>query len=154
MFLSPLNFKGFENKTLWCVPTAYSFITGVPLKDSHSLFAYVQKKAVNAVKGVFIDELREALAVNRKGLKPIDVYGRYHATTSNGPTIERFFKERTFEEKMNPVVCVVTGNNGTTHMILMHMNFVMDNWTKRPVSIDDFPQTRRKVLEAYQVISN
>lgn len=43
--------KGWEANTAYCVPTAISFLTGVPLIHSHSRAAFMQNISLKDVEG-------------------------------------------------------------------------------------------------------
>lgn len=128
--------------TMYCVPTAISFLTGAPVGHMHSRAAFMQNKARKEVQGVYLEEA--VLLLREQGYKaiPIDMESRW----GTPPTIRRFLDERTSYEKVMPIMFATPD-----HMITAHYGYAADNWTKKPVRIEDFPKLGRKVVAAWVV---
>ena len=140
--LHTLDFSGWDNVTAWCVPTAIAFLTGAPVGHMHSRAAFMQNKPRKDVSGVFVEEA--VLLLREQGYKaiPIDMESRW----GTPPSIRKFLNERTAYEKVMPIMFATPD-----HMITAHYNYVADNWTKKPVPIEKFPQLDRKVVSAWTV---
>jgi hypothetical protein len=142
--LAKLDFSGWENNTPWCVPTAVSLVSGVPVAHMHSRAAFIQNKAIMDVKGVFWEEA--ILMLREQGYKAsmIDIAGRFNGKP---PTIRSFLASRTKYEYCMPIMF-----STMTHMMAAQYGFVADNWTKKAVPIEEFPKLSREVTTAYIVM--
>lgn len=140
--LHKLDFTGWENNTPWCVPTAIALLTGSPVGHMHSRVAMMQDIARKDVKGVQHNE--SILLLGEQGYKaiPIDMDERW----PKPPTIKKFLDGRSSYEK-SMTIMFSTGS----HMMTAHFNYAADNWTKKPVPIEDFPQLKRRVIASWVV---
>lgn len=131
--------------TMYCVPSAISLLTGAPIGHTHSRAAFMQDKARKDVKGVYIEEA--VLLLREQGYKaiPIDMETRWHTP----PTIEKFLAGRSPYETSMPIMFATND-----HMMTAHYGFAADNWTKKPVPINQFPKLGRKVVAAWVVMEN
>ena len=143
--LKALNLDGW-NETAWCVPSAVAMVTGASVLHMHSRAAFMQNKSMKDVKGVMLDEAVLLLRGQGYGISRIDLVERYVDTP---PTIRRFLKDRTPYEKCMPVMF-----STVDHIMCAQYDFAGDNWTKKPVPIDEFPQLQRKVVDAWVVVKN
>ena len=142
-FLTPLDSDTW-GRTAWCGPSALAMLTGQTLGSAHSRFAFMQDKAVRDIKGVFIPEMLMALSDQGKMAEPINLMGRY-PDHKYGPSIKRFMKERPLgDERMYPLL-ISTHN----HLLCGQMDWLGDNWTKRPVPMAKFPKLNRNVDQAW-----
>jgi hypothetical protein len=145
--LHNIDTKGWDAKTAWCVPTAISFLTGIPLIHSHSRAAFIQNQAIDAVKGV---EASDALLLLREQgyrAKQITLKDRY----SDAPRLGAFLKELSEYQKCMPLMIQVEDNSNFCHMISAHFGYVADNWTMKPVTLKEFPHKNKYVVSAWIV---
>jgi hypothetical protein len=140
--LHSIDFTGWENMVPYCVPTAISFLTGAPVAHMHSRAAFMQNKSIKDVKGVFLEEA--VLLLREQGYKaiPIDMAG----TFSEPPTIRKFLASRTKYQFCMPIMFATQ-----EHMMTAQYGFAADNWTKKPVPIENFPKLNRKVVASWIV---
>lgn len=144
--LHKLDMTGYTKPVAWCVPSAVSILTGSPLTDTTSLLCRLSQVTYKDLEGVDVQDALLALHQFGYGHKAVPLYERYGDTLTHGPTLRRFLRERTPLEKMTPMlVCL------PEHVIVCHMGFACDNWTKRPVPVGDFPKLGRLVSEAYLI---
>lgn len=136
--------------TAWCVPTALSVVTGVPIVHAHSRAAMFQNEKLKDVSGVELENMIMMFREQGYRLIPIDLPKRYPNNTY-GPKLSRFFKDMIGYEKVMPVVVHVTGTKDSTHVLATHMGWAMDNWTKKPVRCEEFPRLDRNVIHAFIV---
>lgn len=122
-----------EPGKMWCGPSAVSILTGVPYRD-------VLECVGRDRTGIWTEEA--ILALNQWGFTaiPVDLTARYDRC----PTLERYLRERPFAERGEPLLVTLY-----KHLITVHMDWAADNWTKRPVPIDEFPKLRRRVEEVH-----
>lgn len=141
IMLKELNLENW-NKPAWCVPSAISMITGISVAKMHELAAKMQGKETEKVKGVFMEEA--VLLLRNQGYKaiPIKLSDRYQTA----PTIETFLEKRTPYEFCMPIMFATVN-----HMMCAHFGFAGDNWTKKPVPINQFPSTKRRVVAAWVI---
>lgn len=146
MMLYNIDTKGWEGHTAWCVPTAISFLTGIPLIHSHSRAAFIQNKNLKDVASVYSDEA--CILIHEQGFiaHRINLEERYDKPC----TLIRFMKEREPYEKVMPLMIVIQANN-FSHMLACHYNYCADNWTMKPTPIDKFPNNRKFVTEAWVI---
>lgn len=139
--------RGWEANTAWCVPTAISFLSGIPLIHSHSRAAYIQNKKLTEVSGVYAAEA--LLMLREQGYKgeQVALKERY----SDTPTLQKFMRERSSYEKCMPMMIQIEDSKTFCHMIAAHFNFAADNHTMKPVQIEQFPHIRKKVTGAWIV---
>lgn len=130
-----------ENFGKWCVPTAISVLTGRSYAESKSRCAFIQNKPYSEIEGVWTEE--SVLALNEFGYTsiPVDLQARYGTMP---PTLQRYMKERPFEERAEPLLIQVWG-----HVLAAHMDWACDNWTQKVVPIDRFPKPMRKVMSVH-----
>lgn len=140
--LNALNLEGW-NATAWCVPSAVSIITGIPVGFMHMRAAFHQSLSLNKVKGLFDEEAILLFGEQGYRLHQIDLNSRYDGKP---PTIQRFLKDRTPYEFCMPIYFTTVD-----HAMTCHMGYAADNWTKKPVPISEFPKLHRKVCTAYVV---
>lgn len=142
--LKPLNLEGW-NMTAWCVPSAIAMLTGAPVGHMHVRAAFIQNTALKDVKGVFTEEA--VLLLREQGYKaiPIRLTERYNKP----PTIRQFLNDRTAYEFSMPIMF-----STPKHMMVAHMGFAGDNWTKKPVAINQFPKLGRLVESAWVVMED
>jgi hypothetical protein len=140
--LHTLDFKGWENFTPWCVPTAISLLTGSPVGHMHSRAAMIQNIARKDVKGVFAEEAVLLLREQGYNAVPIDMISRWKTP----PSIEKFLAGRSSYEMVMPVMFATND-----HMMTAHFGYAADNWTKKPVPIASFPKLNREVVAAWVV---
>lgn len=138
--------RSWEGRTAWCVPSAFAILTGCTLASAHSKFAFAEDVALADLKGVGIEYLIGALGAEGKRCTPVDLMARYpdHAY---GPTIQRYMAERPFgPERTSPLLLLLP-----SHVVTAHMDWMADNWTKRPVPVDRFPKLMRTVQRAWVI---
>jgi hypothetical protein len=139
--------RGWETNTAWCVPTAISFLTGIPLIHSHSRAAFIQNKKLNEVSKVYAAEallmLREQ-GYKGEQIKLIDKY-------SKPPILKVFLANRTSYEYCMPLMIQIEDSNKFCHMITAHYDFAADNYTMKPVPIKQFPHMNKYVTSAWVV---
>lgn len=145
--LHAIDSRGWETSKAWCVPTAISFLTGVPLIHSHSRAAFLQGIAMKSVEGVYADEA--LLLLREQGYKgeQVKLSERYF----DAPTLRRFLKERSPYEMCMPMMIQIEDSNKFCHMVSAHFNYAADNHTMKPVQIDRFPHLRKYVTGAWVV---
>lgn len=146
--LHNVSVQGWGLNTAWCVPTALSMITGIPLAHAHSRAAFVQGKALKDVKGV--DNESATFLFREQGyyLQKIDLEARFPTPVS----ISKFMKEgRTDFEKCIPMYLVIKTNRGS-HAICAHFDYVGDNRTMKPVPTETFWAKNKLVLEAHKIM--
>lgn len=143
--LTQPNFTGWDS-TAWCVPTAVAALTGSPVGHMHSRAAFIQNNPLIDVAGVWSEEA--VLMLNEQGYAavPIDLIGQYADKTPYGPTLARFMRERSRKEFLTTLLV-----STSTHMIAVHGDYAVDNWTKKIVPFDKFPKPKRLVKEAWLV---
>jgi len=134
------NHEGIE----WCGPSAISMIAGIPLHVAQSRMAHLQNRAYNEVSASYVSEMKLVLSDLGFNAKPIDLYARYADKFEMGPTIQRFVREMQPIEKINKVLIETN-----SHVLVTHMGFVGDNWTKKMVPLDEFPKVKRHVIGAH-----
>ncbi len=139
--------RGWEANTAWCVPTAISFLSGIPLIHSHSRAAFIQNKGLTEVKGVYASEA--LLMLREQGYKgeQINLKDRY----DDAPTLQKFMKDRSSYEKCMPMMVQIEDSKNFCHMIAVHFDFAADNHTMKPVPIEKFPHLWKKVTGAWTV---
>lgn len=140
--------RGWETNTAWCVPTAISFLTGVPLIHSHSRAAFIQDKTLKGVSGVYTSEALLMLREQGYRGERIDLLNKY----KEAPTLKKFLAGRTPYEICLPLMIAVEDSKGFAHMITAHFGYAADNWTMKPVPVVDFPHLRKYVTEAWVII--
>jgi hypothetical protein len=145
--LHVIDSRGWEANTAWCIPTAVSFLTGVPLIHSHSRAAFLQDKALKSVKGVYASEA--LLLLREQGYKgeQIDLSARY----SVAPRLKKFLAERTSYETCMPLLIQIEDSNKFCHAVTSHYGFAADNHTMKPVPISRFPHLKKYVTGAWIV---
>ena len=145
--LHAIDTRGWETSTAWCVPTAISFLVGIPLIHSHSRAAFVQDKKLKDVEGVYASEA--LLLLREQGLKgeQIKLSERY----PDAPTLRKFLKERTPYEMCMPLMIQIEDKKDFCHMISCWQNFCADNWTMKMVRDKDFPHLKKYVTSAWVV---
>jgi len=137
------NHEGIE----WCGPSAISLIAGIPLHVAQSRMAHLQNKSYNQVSVSYVSEMKLILSDLGFNAKPIDLFTRYGNKYEMGPTIQRFVREMQPIEKISKVLIETHG-----HVLVSHMGFVGDNWTKKMVPLDQFPKVKRHVIGAHIII--
>jgi hypothetical protein len=143
-FLSPLD-KSWE-RTAWCVPSAFAILTGCTLASAHSKFAFINQEAIEDVEGCWHQDLLIALMDAGKTCTPVDLHTRY-PDMKYGPTLRRYMRERPMgEERMYPLLLRVPG-----HVLCAQMDYMADNWTTRPVPVENFPKLGRNVHQAWVI---
>lgn len=151
--LHTIDNKGWEKQTAWCVPTAISLLTGIPLIHSHSRAAFIQNKNLNEVKGLFDEEAIFMLYEQGYKVEQIDLVGRYGKDTI--VPIKKFSKDRTSYEYCMPLmVSIVKKGAKEGHMLSMHYDFIADNTSNfRPIfkELHHYWNNRWKVQTAYIV---
>jgi hypothetical protein len=137
--------RGWEANTAWCVPTAVSFLSGIPLIHSHSRAAFIQNKKLKEVQGVYASE--SLLMLREQGMKgeQIQLADKY----SDAPTLRRFLDNRTSYEKCMPLMIQIEDKKNFCHMISAHFGYAADNHTMKPVPIDKFPHLKKLVTGAW-----
>lgn len=137
--------RGWESNTAWCVPTAISFLTGVPLIHAHSRAAFIQEKSLKDVKGVYAEEA--LLMLREQGYKgeQINLAERFGVA----PRLNKFLSKRTTYEKCMPLMIQIENSGKFCHMITAHFDYAADNHTMRPVEIKNFPHLRKYVTGAW-----
>lgn len=140
--LKALDMTGW-NSISWCVPSAISMLTGIPVAFMHMRAAFHKQISLNEVEGLFDEEAILLLGEQGYGVRQIDLKERYGDTI---PTIGKFLKERTPYEFCMPIYFTTPD-----HAMVCHMGYVGDNGTKKPVPIDQFPGLKRKMCSAYIV---
>lgn len=148
--LHTIDTRGWEKETAWCVPSAISFLTGIPLIHSHSRAAFIQEKKLKDVEGVYADEALMLLREQGYKGKRIELKERYNSS----PTLRKFFKDRTSYEMCMPIMVQIEDSKDFCHMLTCHYNFAADNHTMKPVPIDEFPHLREYVTGAWVVSKN
>lgn len=129
--LPPLPAKA--SPLIWCVPSAYSILTGAPLAGSHQMFAFRSGGKFARIGGVEMPYLLTALAEVGKTCTPVDLPRRYPSLTY-GPKLYTYMAERaTSEERAFPLLVLFSD-----HVVVAHMDWVCDNTTRRPVHVDTF----------------
>ena len=145
--LHKVDIRGWEANTAWCVPTAISYLTGIPLIHSHSRAAFVQNMSLNKVSGVFASEAILMLREQGYKSKQIDLIERFE----DAPTLKKFLKCRSSYEKCMPLMVQIEDENDFCHMSVVHFDYVADNWTMKPVPSEKFPHLRKKVVSAWVI---
>jgi hypothetical protein len=145
--LHAIETRGWETNTAWCVPSAISFLTGIPLIHSHSRAAFIQDKGIKEVAGVYAAEA--LLMLREQGYKgeKIDLVSRY----SSAPLLSKFLKNRTPFEKCMPLMIQIEDSKKFCHMITSHFDYAADNHTMKPVPIGQFPHLKKYVTGAWIV---
>jgi hypothetical protein len=145
--LHAIETRGWETNTAWCVPTAISLLTGVPLIHSHSRAAFLQDKKLKEVKGVYASEA--LLLLREQGYKgeQIDLSSRY----SSAPLLSVFLNDRTAYETCMPLMILIEDSNKFCHAVTSHYGFAADNHTMKPVPISRFPHLKKYVTGAWIV---
>ena len=141
--LKALDFSGW-NSAAWCVPSAISMITGIPVAFMHMRAAFHRQISLKEVEGLYCEEAILLLGEQGYRVHQIDLDARYGG---NPPTIQKFLKDRTPYEFCMPIYFTTVD-----HAMVCHMGYAGDNWTKKPVPIADFPMLRRKVCTAFVVM--
>ncbi len=144
--LKELDFSGWEPNPSWCVPSAISMITGIPVAFMHMRAAFLQSKRLKDVKGLLPSEA--VLLLSEQGWKtiPIDLFERYG---SEGTTVGNFLKNRTPYEFCMPILFM-----NTDHCMCAHYEYAGDNHTKKPIRIKDFHYLKTKITNAWIVYKN
>mgnify|MGYP000900320227 CR=1 FL=1 len=145
--LHAIDTKGWTAKTAWCVPSAISFLTGVPLIHSHSRAAFIQDTALDEGKGVYATEALLLLREQGYTAKQIVLKDRY----GDAPRLKKFLNDRTSYEKCMPMMVQVEDKKDFCHMITCHFDYAADNWTMKPVTFDKFPHMNKYVTAAWIV---
>lgn len=145
--LHAIDSNGWTKNTSWCVPTAISLLSGIPLIHSHSRAAFIQDKALKDVKGVYGSEAAMLLREQGYKSKPITLRDRYQ----DAPTLSRFLADRTSYEKCLPLMVQVEKAPDFCHMIVCHYDYAADNWTMKPTPIKEFPHLGKYVTAAWIV---
>ena len=142
-----LNAQKTENwkSQAWCGPSALSILTGMDLGVAHSRAAFINDKMIKDVEGVYTEDLLILLGEQGKKTIRVDLKSRFPDLMC-GPTISRFMASRKPDEYMQPMLLVLPD-----HFVTAHMNWMCDNWTKKPVPVKDFPKLGRIVVDAYIV---
>jgi hypothetical protein len=143
--LHSVDSRGWTANTAWCVPTAISFLSGIPLIHSHSRAAFIQEKSLKEVKGVYSSEAVMLLREQGYRAKPINLEERY----TTAPKLNKFLKDRTSYEKCMPMMIQVEKAPDFCHMICCHYDYAADNWTMKPVPITKFPHRTKFVTLAW-----
>lgn len=143
--LHSIETKGWTANTAWCVPTAISFLCGVPLIHSHSRAAFIQNTPLKEVKGVYASEAIMLLKEQGYRSKSIPLKDRY----SDAPKLSEFLKDRTAYEKCMPIMIQVEKAPDFCHMVVSHYGYAADNWTMKPVDIERFPHRNKFVTAAW-----
>lgn len=146
--LHAINAKNWDKKTAWCVPTAISFISGIPLAHSHSRAAYIKGIAIDDVEGV--DAKDALLMLHEQGYisKQISLKDRY----DDAPKLLKFLDDRTAYERCMPLYIVIEKPGTTfTHAIAAHFDYLADSWTMKPTHKDKFPNNDAVVTGAFVV---
>lgn len=139
--------RGWTANTAWCVPTAISYLTGAPLIHTHSRAAFMQNIPLTKVEGVYGSEAAILLREQSYTAKPIDLAARY----SDAPKLKQFMNDRTAYEKCMPLMIQVENKPDFCHMIVAHYGYAADNWTMKPVPIENFPHINRYVTKVWIV---
>ena len=145
--LHAIDSRGWTANTAWCVPTAVSFLSGIPLIHSHSRAAFVKDIALKDVEGLYGSEAALLLREQGYTAKRIALRERY----SDAPLLKKFLGDRTSFEKCMPMMIQIEGKPDFCHMIVCHFNYAADNWTMKPVPTDQFPHLNRYVTAAWIV---
>jgi hypothetical protein len=145
--LHAIDVKGWTAKTAWCVPTSISFLTGAPLIHSHSRAAFIQDQSIDKVKGVFAAEALLLLREQGYRATQIKLLDRYN----DAPKFKTFLKDRTSYEKCMPMMVQLEDKKVFSHMVTCHFDYAADNWTMKPVSINEFPHLNKFVVAAWVV---
>lgn len=140
--LKTLNLDGWET-TAWCAPSAVAMVTGASVIHMHSRAAFLRGTSLKEVKELYPAETILLLREQGYGVEWIDMPTRFE----KAPTIRKFLNDRTSYEKVMPVMFATDG-----HIMCAQYGFAGDNWTKKPVPIEDFPKLRRKVYKAWIVV--
>ncbi len=145
--LHAIDTRGWEANTAWCVPSAISFLTGIPLIHSHSRAAFIQNTKLLDVKGVYGSEA--LLMLREQGYKGVqlELKDRY----TDAPTLKKFLNERTAYEKCMPLMIQIEDNKKFCHMCTAHYGYAADNHTMKPVAIQNFPHLRKLVTAVWVV---
>lgn len=143
--LHSIDTRGWGTNTAWCVPTAISFLTGIPLFHSHSRAAFIQEKKVKDVEGVYAAEALLMLREQGYVGKQISLSDKYQSA----PRLKKFLSERTMYEKCIPIMIQIEGSKDFCHMITAHYGYAADNHTMKPVPIDQFPHLTKYVTAAW-----
>jgi hypothetical protein len=139
--------KGWSEKTAWCVPTAISFLTGIPLLHSHSRAAFIQETKLNDVEGVYASEAALLLREQGYRVRQISLKDKYE----NAPKLKAFLNNLSGFEKVMPLMIQVEKKPDFVHMVVSHFGFAADNWTMKPVKADEFPHKNAYVTAAWIV---
>jgi hypothetical protein len=145
--LHQIETRGWEANTAWCVPSAVSFLTGVPLIHSHSRAAFIQDKKLKEVQGVYASEALLMLREQGYKGKQINLSERY----SSSPRLKKFLAERTSYEKCMALMIQIEDSKKFCHMICAHFGFAADNHTMKVVPIPEFPHLKKYVTGAWVV---
>ena len=115
--------------TPYCVPTSLAFLTGVSLKQAHITFGKMRGLMPEHVKGVQMGELAAVLAGHDMWLDEADV----------GDATTLLTAARRLSAQPFPYVLQVNHSmDKNTHLLVGHGGWLADNWTMRPVPIDEF----------------
>jgi len=141
--LHAINAEGVPLGKRWCGPGAVSALTGVPLKDTTAKLSFIAGQRYDEAKEFWTEDV--ILALNDLGYRAneINLRGRYPKLRA-GPTLHRFFAERSAYETAMPMLVVLH-----KHFLTAHWGYACDNWTMRPVHISDFPKLNRFVTHAF-----
>jgi len=145
--LHAIDSKGWTEKTAWCVPTAISFLTGIPLIHSHSRAAFVQETSLDEVNGVYASEAALLLREQGYRVRQISLMDRY----DDAPKLKKFLDDLESYEKVMPLMIQVEAKPDFVHMVVAHYGFAADNWTLKPVTADKFPHKNKYVTAAWIV---
>lgn len=148
--LHAIDSRGWDKNTAWCVPSAISFLTGIPLIHSHSRAAMIQDIKIKDVKGVYGSEAAMLLREQGYTARPIDLIQEY----SKSPKLSKFIDDRTPYQKCVPIMIQVESAPDFAHMVVSHYGYMADNWTMKPVKMKNFPHKNRYVTRAWVVEKN
>lgn len=145
MLLKPLDKTGYTKDVEWCGPSAISILAGRPLAETTSALSKLREESYSELDGVWPQEVVLILSQYGYKSKPLPLMERY-PDTPYGPTLKRFLNERQGMELVMPLLIEVQN-----HLLVAHMGFAADNWTKKPVPIKSFPKLGRLVKSVYMV---
>lgn len=145
--LHAIDSTGWTKNTAWCVPSAISFLTGIPLIHSHSRAAMIQDIKLKDVKGIYGAEAAMLLREQGYIARPIDLTKEY----SKAPKLNKFISDRTAYQKCVPMMIQVESAPDFAHMVVSHYGYMADNWTMKPVEMKKFPHKARYVTNAWVV---
>lgn len=141
MLLKPIDATGYTRKKKWCVPSAISTLTGLPLSVTTARCAHADGTAYSEVSGVLLSDALLVLAGLGWRHKAVDLPARF-PTLKQGPTLTRYMHTRSLEEIAMPIL-LSTGY----HAFAGHGYFLSGNDTMYPVGWESFPKLGRKVCE-------